>query len=135
MQIEVKDAEIMASELAYAYRQISSNGHVTTENLLTTKAKDTHPDITLYPTNSCKKYKLTLFNTDSDTKEYQDIFFNTQQQIDEENAKLTEQTINNIKDTNTASQATSLDAIMEIPGMDTAIESREPQSVFATSTQ
>lgn len=96
MQIEVKDDEIMASELAYTYAQILSGEYITTENLLTTKTKDKLPDIVLYPSNSCKKYKLTLFNTQNDTKKYQDIFFNLQQQIDEENARLTQQTIGNI---------------------------------------
>jgi hypothetical protein len=96
MQIQVKDEEIMTSELAYTYAQISSGGHIVTENLLATKTKDKLPDIILYPSNSCKKYKLTLFNTQNDTKKYQDIFFNLQQQIDEENARLTQQTIDNI---------------------------------------
>ena len=96
MQIEVKDDEIMTSELTYTYAQFSSGGYIVTENLLTAKTKDMLPDIILYPTNSCKKYKLTLFNTQNDTKEYQDIFFNIQQQIDEENARLTQQTIDNI---------------------------------------
>ena len=81
--------------------------------------------------------RLKKFQADRDNlnKEYEDIFFNIQQQIDEENAKLNQQTLDNISGTNAASQATSLEGIQDLPGMDTVLESRDTQSIFAASTQ
>jgi len=135
MKIDVKDDEVMTSDLAYTYTQSVQSGNVITQTLLNTKQKDKLPDIILYPSNSCKKYKLTLFNRQTDKKKYDDIFFNVQQKIDEENAALQQQTQANISETNAATQPTSLEGIQDLPGMDTVLESRNTQSIFADAGQ
>ncbi|MBU1758974.1 hypothetical protein KKG31_07825 [Patescibacteria group bacterium] len=62
--IDIKDDEIVSQDSGYVYAQSISGGTVSAEIIDQIRPKDNIPDIIFYPTNSCKKYKLTLFNED-----------------------------------------------------------------------